>query len=541
MDIILKRLLTTLAIQASKLTHLVSPKHDLHGADFSRFDQLSSLLGSITDPGERLLIGQTTRHETLAVSKTPKRPELGNMLVVARTGGGKGLLAIPQLLTYPHSVIVNDIKGDLADATSGYRSTFSDVFILDPTGRGNRFAPTAGVTDESGLFDIAYDMLHDPRETNPIFSIRAAELNTLLFQAAIAEGYPKFPYVREALIAGPTATAQRLQRLSPVLAGRFLGDTYTQAKSRHFHDTFLLHAFGTLKAKLMPLLTETVVKTLSGSDFTAEDIIAGKKPVTIYLQWPEEQLTTLSPLVRLVMGSLVKGMLKTHRERKGKGCRPVLVLADEAGRTSIPTLADDAATVRSRGIVLWIAVQSLSQLDTIYGEDRAEALLNNMDTTVFYRPNDKKTAAYIADLLGSKSGFARSQQERHGIDPSEGKAEQAVPLMTIQDIMQMEDEKIIVRYRNLPPIHTNVVRMDWRDFPELKERLALPPIAIKPIPEPDRVPVFIAGDNTETDGETPEPYEPVSYDTLGSPPCRTVYESTRKQRQHSRTVDERIE
>ena len=63
------------------------------------------------------------------------------MLVVSRTGGGKGLLAIPQLLTYPESVIVNDIKGELTRYTSGYRSTMSDVFVIDPTGMEPALTP----------------------------------------------------------------------------------------------------------------------------------------------------------------------------------------------------------------------------------------------------------------------------------------------------------------------------------------------------------------------------------------------------------------
>ena len=105
---------TKLAILTSKINHAIAAKHALHEASFARFDQLEPLIGRITDPGENLFVGQTRYHQTIAVRKTKARPELGNMLVVARTGGGKGLLAIPQLLTYPHSVIVNDIKGELA-------------------------------------------------------------------------------------------------------------------------------------------------------------------------------------------------------------------------------------------------------------------------------------------------------------------------------------------------------------------------------------------------------------------------------------------
>ena len=538
-----KGFLTNLAILTSKINHAVSSNHALHEASFARFDQLEPLIHSITHPGESLLIGQTRYNQILAVRKAPNRPELGNMLVVGRNGAGKGLLAIPQLLTYPESVIVNDLKGEHCKHTSGYRSTFSDVHVIDPRGYGNRFDPLAGNLTESELFAVARDLLHDPRETDgAIFAIRAAKMFMILSLAAQIEGYPKFPYVRQALIAGVKATAEHLQKISPNLATRFLTDPIEKAKRTHFDDKFLLHSFATLDAKLTPILTETVVTTLSGSDFKACDIIAGRRPVTVYLRWPEDELSALTPLVRLIIGTLVKGMIKTHTSLDGQGCRPVLVLADEAGRTPIPSLADDAATVRSRGIVLWVAVQDLSQLehDTSYGKARTHSLINNSDTIIFFRPNDDQTAYRIERWLGRKSGMARSHHERQGHDPSKGESEQAVPLMTAQDIMQMKDTEIIVRHRNLPPILT--ARMDWRDFPELVSRRRVSPVTVEPIANLTRLPEFNENyDQPDRDGEQEQEqqqaFEPVSYENLSRVPRGTIWIDSRNKRGKPRRID----
>jgi type IV secretion system protein VirD4 len=536
-----KQVLTNLNIFTSKINHTFSTKHELHNAGFARFDQLKPLFHSITDFHEQLLLGQTGYHQLLSVTKTPKRPELGNMLVFGRTGGGKGLLAIPQLLTYPESVIVNDLKGELRRHTSGYRSTFSDVFVIDPRGTGHRFDPIAGKLDESALLEVAFDLLQTPGETDgAIFSNRAANMLMILFLAAQAEGCPKFPYVREALLAGVSATAERLQKVNPRLARRFLYDPIEKVRRTRFEDKFLLHAFATINAKLTPILTETVVKTLSGSDFTAKDIISGGRPVTVYIQWPEGQLKSLAPLVRLIMGTIIKGMITTHDEQEGKGCRPVLVLADEAGRTKIPTLADDAATVRSRGIVLWISVQDIRQLELVYGKALAHTLINNTDTTIFYRPNDKSTAEYMEQLLGRKSGFASSHQERKGDSTSEGKSEQAVPLMTVQEIMQMEDEEIIIRHRNLPPIRA--YRIDWRDFPELAARRSLEPTVVKPIAGLPPISVFLDEDYGENAfaEEEPQAFEPVSPESFSAwqtPRTGTIYTGETDKQGKPRRVD----
>jgi type IV secretory pathway TraG/TraD family ATPase VirD4 len=94
------------------------------------------------------------------------------------------------------------------------------------------------------------------------------------------------------------------------------------------------------------------------------------KDITVYLRWPERDLLALSPLVRHLWGSLIDELISTYDRRQGSGCNPVLLLVDEAGRTSIPMLADQATTVVGRKIYLWISVQSLSQLETVYGRAR---------------------------------------------------------------------------------------------------------------------------------------------------------------------------
>src|SRR5205823_3357896 len=86
----------------------------------------------------------------------------------------------------------------------------------------------------------------------------------------------------------------------------------------------------------------------------------------------------------------------TYDAAQGKRCHPVLLLIDEAGRTAIPSLADHATTVVGRGISLWIAIQSLSQLETVYGKPRATVLRDNMDSQIFYRPSNQQSTEQLA-------------------------------------------------------------------------------------------------------------------------------------------------
>src|SRR2546423_2159992 len=182
-------------------------------------------------------------------------------------------------------------------------------------------------------------------------------------------------------------------------------------------------------------------------------------------------------------------LITTYDKTQGQRCNPVLLLIDEAGRTAIPMLADQATTVVGRGISLWVAVQSLSQLEAVYGRARAQVLKDNMETQLYYRPTDLATAQYLELRCGKQSAYAYSITEREGTEPSEGQTEQAIPLLTAQDIMQLRDEEIICFHRRLPPFKLN--RMDWRHHPELQQRRSIPVPELSPLPQITDLPTEI--------------------------------------------------
>jgi type IV secretory pathway TraG/TraD family ATPase VirD4 len=59
--------------------------------------------------------------------------------------------------------------------------------------------------------------------------------------------------------------------------------------------------------------------------------------------------------------------------------------------------------------------------------------------------------------------------------------EQGIPLMTAQEIKQLADEQIIGFHRQLPPFMAK--RMDWRHFPDLVKRQAMPPPELSALPD----------------------------------------------------------
>jgi type IV secretion system protein VirD4 len=437
-----------------------------------------------------LLVGVSAFNQVLSIRSTPKRRELGNVLVDALTRGGKGLLAISQLLTWPHSVVVLDIKGELYDATAAYRKTLGKVFVIDPEAVGNQFDPLHGRTTERQLYAAAKYLLYEAGERDPIFIERGVKMVTQLFLAAREEnrqaGYEKYrllPYAGQLMNLPINLVAAHLHAVSLPLATKFLSGAYNSEKD-YDEKKFLTSSWETATSRLYPILSDELLRCFDGSDFTAADIITSPQPITVYLRLPEAELLALAPVVRLIFQTLIHDMQTTYDKRPGrtakeKGCSPVLLLLDEAGRVAIPKLYEYATTVVGRQISLWVAIQSIKQLDAIYGQANAETLLDNMDTQMFYRQR-RATAKYLEIELGRKSEYSHSRSQREGGHETQGMSEQGVPLMTANEIKQMEDFDVIVFHHNLPPFRAR--RMNWMEHQVLRDRQALMPPALSGLP-----------------------------------------------------------
>jgi type IV secretion system protein VirD4 len=442
-------------------------------------------------PADSLLLGVNHFSHLLRVKATPQRRELGNILIEAPTGGGKGLLAVSQLLTWGSSAVVFDIKGDLYKQTAGYRATLGPVFRFDTRGNGHCYDPLHGKHDSDELYAIAHQLLYEPNEgEGKGFTQRGIKMLTIVFQAGREynrmmgkKDAPLLPFVGHMADLGLNRAAKLMYAISPDLAGRFLDEDYNPEKD-YKQDKYLANSWDSATARLYPLLTERIQRCFNGSDFTAKDIIAGTKPVTVYLCVPEKDLQAKAPVIQLVLESLMAEMKDYFDEAPGetaaeKGCRDVLELLDEAGNVKLPSLPTDIATVRSRGITIWAAYQDNSQLESQYGAYKARAIRNNCDAKLLYRQSDPDSARDVAQSLGWRSAFARSQTLRDGQEASEGLSEQAVHVLTPRDINELDPKNVIALFSNRKPIW--LTRMDWQAFPILTQRRALPPPPVTPL------------------------------------------------------------
>jgi type IV secretion system protein VirD4 len=479
------QILTQYQLVSSQLSAFLSSEKHLHPASFIKPHELKPLLSDTLD-GTHLLIGESLYHHVLRVKPTEETPELGHVWACGSTGSGKSTYLISQLLVWPHSALVNDPKGgELLEKTGGYRRKIGDVFVLSPMGKGNQFDPFHGLVTEDKLYAMATQLLYEPNEKDPIFTKRAIKMLTQIFLAARLEnqaaGYEKYrllPYVRPLLRLELKDIARKIYAISPDLAMPFL-DGKIGSKGVD-ENRFLQGAWEGLTAKLYPLLTDNVIRCFNGSDFTVEDILYSKKPLTIYLQWPEADLLALAPLVRLVWHSLLNGLSNTYDNTADKNrCQRGMVFFEEAGRTEVPELYHYLSTFRSRKYTFVLSFQSPAQMEASYGKARAGEMKDNCETELWWRPASYDTAAYLAKWLGDKSGFATSESKHEG-GVSNSSSEREIPLMTPQQLRKMKNYQILIWHRDIGPILTTSLR--WYRYPHLQQRKAIPPPILQPLP-----------------------------------------------------------
>ena len=490
-------LLFSLAVVLSLLSaFFAQAAGKLYTARFARLHELLSLLISKTHALKKapvILVGLGRFDNAYCVRPTKEQKELANVIIYGKTRSGKGLNIVTNLLTWQFPVIVNDIKRENWDATAGWRQTGLDgrSLMFDPRGTGNKYDPFAGKTTDSDLRSSATILLHRPHEgQNAVFTERAITMLTQIFHAAILEGQRALPFTYKILNEGLYAAATILKIISdkhhfyPDLATKFLDISYEQAE---FNNKFLQDCYSTMTARINNILTKESVRCFMGSDFTGRDIItSGEHPMSVYLCWPEKDLLSLAPLIELVWDSLINDMTDTYDILKGEGCSRTLVILDEIFRSGMAKLSDYTTTVCGRNISILIPAQNGSQLDAAYGTHKANVARGQIDTLIFHRPapEDFEAMAHIEKILGYTSGFAHSKNEHEGAT-STGESEQKIPLIPAHEIDLMKATEVIIKRSGVRPILAD--RLDWRLFPELRERHAVP------APELSELPAFDQG------------------------------------------------
>ena len=337
----------------------------------------------------------------------------GHLMTIAPTGAGKGVsVIIPNLLTYPGSVIAIDIKGELSQVTARRRREMGQrVVILDP------FGLVTDKTDALNPFDLFRLPGADPE----------SDAEMLATQFAVDHSFSTDRYwddTGRGLTAGliaHLATSQPASERNPSALRRLL---YMDDLDYHLavlldkkealnplaRDEFVAYlsapsdktrpCIRTTACTYMKCLGSTVVaKSLEKSTFELESLMAGD-PITIYLVIPPEKLESH----RAVLRAWVATLLSTVLRRKKLPHLRTLFLVDEAAQLgAMPLLRTAMTLLRGYGLQCWTFWQDLGQLRQLYPNDWTTMVSNSAAMQIFGLPKHGTARTAWMEVLGEES------------------------------------------------------------------------------------------------------------------------------------------
>lgn len=417
------------------------------------------------------------------------------LLAPPRTGKGLGVI-VPTLFTWPHSVVISDIKGENWGITSGYRKSGLNNIVLrfDPTaeGGGARFNPLEEirvgtmreVADTQNIADILVNPYGEPSQSHwdkTGYDLLVGTILHILHSTEIVE--------------------KNLATLAVMLSDpeRSFDDTLLAMLTAQ-HDPGLVHGWKTASGKPTPThpvvasaaramldraegersgVKSTALATLSlyrdplialntcRSDFRLTDLMQHGKPVSLYMVIPTSEICRTKPLYRMIMNMLGRKFTESMvfvdgRQVVGYKHRLLLLLDEFQSLGKLEFFEEQLAFIAGYGIKALLVVQNPEQIKKFYGINTS--IFSNCAVRVIYTPNDIDEAEQISRSLGEKTevvtntSHSDSGKDLLSRNTTTSTQEIGRRLMTAREIAEMPEDEEIIFVAGHPPIKASKIR-----------------------------------------------------------------------------------
>ncbi len=416
----------------------------------------------------------------------------------ARSGKGVGIV-IPNLLTYPDSVVVLDIKRENYALTSGFRRAHGqDVYLFDPfaeDARTHRYNPLLAISD--GLFRVGDILaigyaLYPAGGHDDFWKDQARNLFlgiALLLcewrdarRAGKGASIPDYPVTIGEVLRQSSGNGMPvksyLQRALVQHRG-LLSGSCVDALNRFLSndDKVLASILATFHAPLTIWANPIVDAATSANDFDLRDV--RRRQMSIYVGITPDHLSEAALVVNLLFSQLVNLNTKQLPEADPTLRFQCLLLLDEMTAIGkIHIIARAVAYMAGYNLRLLSIVQSIAQLESVYGRADARTFITNHAMQILYAPREQKDANDYSEMLGTFTEQSRSVSRPSAMfggrgGASESLSEQRRPLLLPQELKELGREKEIIVLENTKPILADKICY-WRDA-EFASRIVAAP------------------------------------------------------------------
>ncbi len=340
-----------------------------------------------------------------------------HLLTIGITGSGKTNLANANALSYRGSMIIIDVRGDIARSTARFRRDVlgQETHVLDPFGVTGlpraRLDPLdviqlPGTSPDTEAQSIAATLASRVRfERDPFWHEQGSSLFGSLIAHLLSQVDPdkrSFPRLLEILFSDDAVyqlavlmdAEIKKQSFAYEGIGAFLQLPDGQGNTRGC-------VLATVHAMMHAFRCQVVRESMQSSTVDLLSLLDGK-PTTIYLVLPVERMESHGVVLRLWLDTLLQVLIRRVRAPEV----PTMVIVDEAAQLGpCPALKTVATYLRASGVRLWTFWQDLSQIKTLYPD--WQTLVNNTSAITFM-PGTGLAARELAEMVGVSSNLAEN-------------------------------------------------------------------------------------------------------------------------------------
>jgi type IV secretion system protein VirD4 len=389
-----------------------------------------------------------------------------------RSGKGVGVV-IPNLLNWPGSVIVSDIKGENWTLTAGFRAAHGqEVHLFDPlseTERSSRWNALAYVSDVpyrciDDLQRIATMLYPDPQGADPFWtsSARSLFLGIALY---LFETEGSTRTIGEILRQGMASDAEGFQKhwRRVIDSCERAGYPLSQEAIQTLYDVIDLAPVTassirkTFTSRLDLWLNPMIDAATSANDFDFREL--RKRPISIYAHINPDNIARLQPLLNLFFQQAIGLQTRELPEDNPALKHQLLLVLDEfpaLGR--IPVIANSTAFLPGYNVRSLIIVQSHSQLVEKYGPEGARSIRKMLAARIVFPPKEFDDAEAISKELGTytvKQNSISRPMWGGGRSSTVSVSDQPRRLMLPQEIKELGPNRMILFYEGLRPVLCN--------------------------------------------------------------------------------------
>ena len=343
-----------------------------------------------------------------------------SLITIGGPGSGKSQCqVIPNLLRYKGSAIVLDVKGELWDATAGYRvQHYGPVYRFAPTdhhGTTNRYNPfdfiskdPATAADQATV--LTYQVVvDDPNLKEPYWENRGRDL-MWAFAMMIAVKAPPAKRTMKGLAElmsvpfsdDPDSDIQQLLDSMIRMAQR-TGIFDLEAAANAIRagikagGTRLEGVLDTGRRYLSVFTrSPTIEKTISTSDWRPEHF-RSRPGTTLYICVPPAELKAYAPIIRIMLIQHTRILMK---KQAAQGELPITFFLDEMPQLgNFESILELQDVGRGSGLRLWMFAQYIAQLEAAFG-NKYQGVVDACRSRSFLQP-DMQLVKLIQPGLGT--------------------------------------------------------------------------------------------------------------------------------------------